>query len=287
AEVSWTAGANGFTTTLERSVLRYDFNDNFKISVGRYHTPIIYWNTAYHHGLWLQTTISRPELIQFGGRLIPVHFVGMLAQGTVPQSGSLNLQYDVGIGNGRNDSIGEPGNAGDANNNRAWLGTVYANPFWAYKWQFGGSVYHDVIDQSSTLVGNYGEWIRTLRLVNTSETPEIIAEAADISHERLGSAGGPGSTWNSQAWYAQFAYRLPWFHQLWKPYVRYEYIHIPVSDPVFNPAGDPVPSLAAWLSGVRYDFSPYAALKMEYRDSRRSANEPNIHGVFAQIALTF
>ncbi|MGH9479843.1 MAG: hypothetical protein ACRD1A_11475, partial [Terriglobales bacterium] len=126
AEVSWTAGANGFTTTLERSVLRYDFNDNFKISVGRYHTPIIYWNTAYHHGLWLQTTISRPELIQFGGRLIPVHFVGMLAQGTVPQSGSLNLQYDVGIGNGRNDSIGEPGNAGDANNNRAWLGTVYA-----------------------------------------------------------------------------------------------------------------------------------------------------------------
>src|SRR6185437_12183959 len=101
AEVSWTSGANGFTTTLERSVIRYDYSDYFKISAGRYHTPISYWNTAYHHGLWLQTTISRPEMIQFGGRLLPVHFVGLLAQGLVPGTGSLNLHYEAGVGNGR------------------------------------------------------------------------------------------------------------------------------------------------------------------------------------------
>ena len=29
---------------------------------------------------WLQTTIDRPEMIRFGGRFQPVHFVGMLAE---------------------------------------------------------------------------------------------------------------------------------------------------------------------------------------------------------------
>jgi len=38
-------------------LIRYDYNDFFKLSFGRYHTPINYWNTAFHHGLWLQTTI--------------------------------------------------------------------------------------------------------------------------------------------------------------------------------------------------------------------------------------
>ncbi|HEY8055709.1 MAG TPA: hypothetical protein VIE13_07340 [Terriglobales bacterium] len=284
AEVSWTAGPNGYSTTIERSVLRYAFNDYFKISAGRYHTPIVYWNTAYHHGLWLQTTINRPEMIQFGGRLIPVHFVGLQAQGLVPQSGSLNLQYDVGIGNGRGANIAEPGDAGDINNNRAWMATLTAQPDWAYKWEFGGSVYHDSIGQASGLPTTFGEWIRTIRLVDTGETPEIIAEAADIRHDEL---GGAGSSWSSQAWYVQVAYRLPWFQAQWKPYYRFEYIHIPKTDPVFNPATNPVPSLAGSIAGVRYDFCSYAAFKMEYRNSRRNPGEPRIQGAFAQIALTF
>ena len=283
AEVSWTASANGFTTTVERSVIRYDYSDNFKISAGRYHTPIMYWNTAYHHGLWLQTSISRPEMIQFGGRLIPVHFVGLLAQGLVPGSGSLNLHYEAGIGNGRGADIAEPGNAGDINNNKAWLATIYAQPAWAYKWQAGGSVYRDKIGPANGIAGNYGEWIDTARLVYTGEKPEFISEFANIKHTLLGAPG----TWNSQAWYAQIAYRLPWLQAKWKPYYRFEYIHIPITDPVFNPATNPVPSLAGSIAGVRYDFSPYAALKMEYRDSRRAPNKPRIHGIFVQTALVF
>ncbi|MGH9536121.1 MAG: hypothetical protein ACRD2E_14830 [Terriglobales bacterium] len=283
AEISWTAAADGFTTTVERSIIQYAYDDYLKISAGRYHTPIIYWNTAYHHGLWLQTTITRPEMIEFGGELIPVHFVGLLADGTVPDTGSLHLHYDLGIGNGRGANIAEPGNAGDVNSNRAWLATVYAQPYWAYKWEIGGSAYHDTIGPASGVVGNYDEWIRTARLIYTGEKPEFLAEAATIQHSRVGA---PGS-WTSQAGYAQIAYRLPWLADKWKPYYRFEYIHVPTTDPVFNIPASPVPSLVGSTVGVRYDFSPFAALKVEYRNGRRIANEPHINGIFVQTAVVF
>jgi hypothetical protein len=69
--------APGFNAEVERVIIRYDRNDYFRVSFGRYHTPINYWNTAFHHGQWLQTTISRPEMTQFGGSFIPVHFWGV------------------------------------------------------------------------------------------------------------------------------------------------------------------------------------------------------------------
>src|SRR2546425_13004144 len=95
-----TPTATGFNLEIERTILRYDFSDLLKLSAGRYHTPISYWNTAFHHGQWLQTTANRPEMIKFGGFFLPVHFVGILAEGAVAPR-SLGLHYDGGGGNGR------------------------------------------------------------------------------------------------------------------------------------------------------------------------------------------
>src|SRR5260370_35267179 len=85
---------------VERFIVRYDLNDHFKLSLGRFPTPINYWNTAFHHGQWLQTPISRPDMTQFVGSFIPVHFVGTIAEGEFPASG-LNLNYNFRLGNGR------------------------------------------------------------------------------------------------------------------------------------------------------------------------------------------
>ncbi len=64
AETSFTAQkgpqATAYNLDVERLIIRYDYNDFFKLSFGRYHTPISYWNVAFHHGAWLQTTIDRP-----------------------------------------------------------------------------------------------------------------------------------------------------------------------------------------------------------------------------------
>ena len=110
-EVSWTAVNSSYKTAVERAIISYERSDYLKISGGRFHTPINWWNVAFHHGQWLQTSISRPEMTRFGGEFIPVHFVGMIVGGDVP-SGSMNLSYQAGVGNGRGDNIAGAGDGG-------------------------------------------------------------------------------------------------------------------------------------------------------------------------------
>jgi hypothetical protein len=137
-----TPPATGFNTEVERLIIRFDRSDQLKVSFGRYHTPINWWNTAYHHGQWLQTTISRPEMVQFGGRFIPVHFVGALVEGTVQASG-WHVGYQGGVGNGRGSVISRGGDAGDTNARPAWLMNVFTRPDRFFALQIGGSLYFD------------------------------------------------------------------------------------------------------------------------------------------------
>jgi hypothetical protein len=270
-----TPPATGFNVEVERSIIRFEQNDYFKVSFGRYHTPINYWNTTFHHGQWLQTTASRPEMVQFGGSFLPIHFVGALVEGAVP-AGGLNLNYNLGIGNGRSSVISKAGDWGDINNNRAWLVNVFSRPDHFYGLQFGASVYRDLITPVGGLA--FHEWIQSAHVVWAKENPELIAEFANVTHREAGTFLQS----NSQAWYVQTGYRLRGAARLWKPYYRFEYIHIPGSDHLFRL----VPSLAGSTVGVRYDISSFAALKFEYRNIRRPG-EPRINGAFAQTSFTF
>lgn len=266
--------AAGYAADVERAILRYDQSDLLRVSVGRYHTPINWWNTAYHHGLWLQTTIFRPEMAKFGGQFIPVHFVGGLLEGSVP-SGGLGLNYKVGLGNGRSSVVSRAGDFGDSNNALAWLLNLYVRPERLYGLQVGGAVYRDNINLLSGR--RFNEWITSAHVVLETETPEIIAEYAHVNHKELGGASA-----NSDAWYIQGAYRLPWANKKFKPYFRYERIWVPRGEPVFTA----VPSLVGSLGGVRWDFADFAALKVEYRDFRHSV-PPNSTGFFAQVSYVF
>jgi len=265
-----------FEVDVERLLLKYDFKDYFKLSFGRYHTPINYWNTAFHHGQWLQTSISRPEMTQFGGSFIPVHFVGTLVEGEAPASG-LNLNYNFGLGNGRGAVISRPGDFGDVNNNRAWLANIFVKPDHPYGLRVGGSVYRDELNPLIAPAAR--EWIQSANVVWDKETPEIIAEFANVTHTPIQG----GVTSNSQAYYVQTAYRLPFLQKLWKPYSRFEYIHVPKSDPIFRSV---VPSFSGWTFGLRYDISSFAAFKWEYRRYDRR-DLPIINGAFIQTSFTF
>src|SRR6185503_11362605 len=167
--------ATGFNTEVERMILRFDQSDKLKVSFGRYHTPINYWNTAFHHGQWLQTTIARPEMIMFGGRFLPVHFVGALLEGSMP-AGGLNLSYKAGVGNGRATAISRAGDAGDVNDERAWLVNAFAKPDKLYGLEFGASFYADTVGAESTR--KFDEKIVSAHMVWQKEDPEIIAEVA-------------------------------------------------------------------------------------------------------------
>jgi hypothetical protein len=275
-EVSFTAQPGAYDLSVERTIIRYDYNDYFKLSFGKYHTPIGYWNAAFHHGAWLQTTIARPEMVKFGGTFIPTHFVGIEAEGNIP-SGSLGLGYNVGLGNGRSSLLSKSGDSGDSNDNRSWVANVYSRPARFYGLQVGASVYRDKLTPKPGQ--NFGEWITAADIVWTKEKPEFLAEYANVHHRDVLTS----NTWDSQAFYVQLAYRLPWQQSKWKPYYRYEYIHKPEDDPTLIDVLD----LSGSTLGVRYDITNYAAFKGEYRNSRHGVNEPRVNGAFFQTAFTF
>jgi hypothetical protein len=83
-----------FETDIERLMLKYDWNDYLKMSFGRFHTPTSYYNSAFHHGRWLQTAVDRPLAVEFAdnGGLLPTQAIGASVTGRIP-SGKLGLNY--------------------------------------------------------------------------------------------------------------------------------------------------------------------------------------------------
>ena len=269
-----TMGGAGFNTEVERTILKYNRSDRLKLSVGRFHTPISYWNVAFHHGAWLQTTVARPDLTRFGGSFLPVHFVGVLAEGAGP-SGGLNLNYNVGIGNGRSSVASRGGDAGDVNNNRAFISTLFVKPDKPFGLQAGASVYLDKFTRGAM---SLRELIASAHVAWTKETPELIAEYAWVRHRPIGGGG----QMVSRGYYAQVAYRLSAFRARLKPYVRYEQLRLAAGDPVF----EEIRGRQGVLAGARFDASELVALKAEYRRQRYPA-EPYVNGVFCQISFSF
>jgi hypothetical protein len=267
--------ATGFNTEIERLILRFDQSDQLKLSFGRYHTPVNWWNTAYHHGSWLQTSISRPEMVRFGGQLLPIHFVGGLVEGGVP-AGGWNLNYKAGVGNGRGSVISRGGDAGDNNSSRAYLANVFAKPDQVFGLEFGGAVYGDTVTLASS--ARVEEQIVSGYLVWNKEDPEVIAEVASVRHRDPAT----GLVTRSNAWYIQAAYRLPSLNAALKPYYRFEHIDVDDADVMFSA----VPNLDGSTLGLRWDLSSYAALKFEYRTWRRDSTLRN-HGGFFQACFTF
>lgn len=265
-----------FNVEVERSIVRYDFGDYLKLSGGRYHTPVGYWNTAFHHGQWLQTTVNRPEMVKFGGQFLPVHFVGLLAEGSVG-SGGLSIRYHAGVGNGRGINIARGGDAGDVNAQRAWVAGLSVSPGTPSQLVAGVSAYGD---RANLAVGNpVTERMVGAFLAWTAERPEIIGEYVQSRHTQTG--GGPQAT--SKAGYAQLAYRLPGSASAWKPYARYERVDVPANDPLLGTLGL---NYRAILAGVRYDFAPVAALKGEYRHEK-PGGAVWLDTIILQVSFTF
>jgi hypothetical protein len=274
-EVSLTARSTGFFVTVERTILRYEFADFFKLSAGRYHTPISYWNTAFHHGLWLQTSVARPEMIKFGSRFLPVHFVGLLAEGTLPKT-KIGLGYVAGFGNGRAENLVGAGDAGDANDHRAWLLGLTVRPVTLFGLHAGTSFYRDRIDTEAGVPVD--ESIYSAFLAWEREHPEFIAEYSHVVHDP--ETGGSSA---SNSYYIQLAYRLPEPVQRLKPYLRRERLDAPASDPIFGPLQL---DYDGWILGLRFDFAALAALKAEYRNEAFEGSE-RFHSVYIQASFTF
>ncbi len=86
---------------LERLQLGLLLSNNNRLWVGRYHNPLGYWNTQYHHGDYLEAGVVRPALINFEdeGGLLPMHLGGLLYEGLIEED-SYGLGYALAVGVG-------------------------------------------------------------------------------------------------------------------------------------------------------------------------------------------
>lgn len=265
---------NEFGFELHRLLLRYTPNDYFNLGVGRYHTGIGYYNTAYHHGQWFQTAANRPFIFAFEGQggILPIHNVGLTATGRIP-SGAAGLRYIAEVGNGRtsHSSLAVPvQTAVDENNRKSFNLGLLSRPERAPGLQMGFSVYRDKLAPDG--LPRVGQIISAAHVIYRDSNYEWLNEAVDIRHNT------GRRVLHTPAFYTQFARR---FGEAW-PYFRYQYTNAPDDDPIFQGVGRRNgPSV-----GLRYNISEFAALKIQYdRTERRRLR--SLDELVLQLGFTF
>lgn len=274
---------NSIGVDVERLLLQIKPNDYFNFGVGRYHSSIGYYNTAFHQGAWFQTAVDRPFMYAFDdqGGFLPLQEVGVTINGQIP-SGSLGLNYVAEIGNGRAHLSGlDPAqNFQDTNNGKSVNFALYSRPNWLTGLQTGFSIYHNYLTFSDNI--NHDELISTAYIVFTNSNYEFLNEAMLVRHTNTRS-GAPG-VFHTPGFYTQFSRRFGKY----RPYFRYAYVNAGVAEPIYgDPADGPIvgrrngPTL-----GVRYDLNDHAAFKLQY-DRLALRGQNSFDDLKAQFSFAF
>lgn len=269
--------AQSFNVDLERFLLKYDYDDHLRMSFGRYHTGIGYYNTAFHSGKWLQTTADRPLVMEFAaeGGLLPTQAVGVSVTGLVP-SGTLGLNYvlEYGSSDTVRPLIDGSGRVDDENNGNHVVLGFFVRPDAFPGLQIGGSFYHDKISHDEFGVSRrFGQTIVNGHVVYVAHGIEILNEGFLIRHSQEQN----GMVFNTPAFYSQFSRR---FHHI-RPFFRYQYIN--ASERGFF---EDVLLRYGPSFGARYDFNDNIAFKTQLDHTARE-NKPDLNGLQMQLAFLF
>jgi hypothetical protein len=270
--------AQSFSIDLERVLLKYDLNDHLKMSFGRYHTGIGYFNTAFHSGAWMRNTVDRPLVMEFAtdGGLLPTQAVGISVTGLIP-SGKLGLNYigEYGSSDTIRPDINGSGNLDDENNGNHFNLGLFVRPDVFPGLQIGASYYHDQIGDSSQAEPiRYGQTIVNAHVIYVAHGLEILNEGFLIRHAQVHDP----LQFNMPAFYTQLSER---FGRM-RPFFRYQYNHMNEADPIFDDVGLRYgPSF-----GARYDFDDNLSFKAQFDHTARE-HRPDLNGLQFQLAFTF
>lgn len=252
---------DGNVLDVERLFIKYAVADYLNVTVGRVHTALGYWNQAFHHGSWLQTTIDRPDVYAFedeSGSVLPIHAVGIELTGT-HDFGPFDLDYTFNLANGRGEIVDEVQNVADKNDSKAVGLMVNIKPEILPGLFFGGNFYLDDIPAGSGH-GEIDELIVGAHAGYLYSNWEFLLEGFNIEHDDEDVTDRKYNSWGA---YAQVAYRLG----QWKPYYRYDIVQLNKLDPFYSTAledDDRLSDIKRHTIGVRYDLTTFNAIKLEY-----------------------
>lgn len=244
-EVAYEDSGDSFGFDVERLMLKFEPTTWFQVSVGRFHTPLGYWNTAYHHARWMYSATEAPLLDRFedGAGPLPVHTIGVLVRGAVPV-GPVQLEYDLCAGNARGPRPDPPQNFGDTSDAKSACAALHAE-YAGLRFGVSGS-----LDSATVAPGlDLRERIAVADLHWRWGGWEAIAEGALIHHD-LG-----GSVANNLGGFAQLAYEIRDKVQLYGRVERF----VRATEESYLVT----PTATFGLGGVRYDVISTAALKLE------------------------
>ena len=270
--------AQSFDVDLERVLFRYDYNEHFRLSMGRYHTGVGYYNATFHSGKWLQTTADRPLIMEFAndGGLLPTQAVGVSVTGTIP-SGVLGLNYTAEYGSSDTirPNLDGVGDFTDENNGNHINVGLFARPTIVPGLQVGGSVYHDRI--SNFELGpsvRLGQTIVNAHVVYNGHGVEWLNEGFLLRNAY--EEGGP--VYNMPAFYSQFSKRFG----KTRPFFRYQYVNTNANS-IYH---DDVLLRHGPSFGARYDFTDAVAFKTQLDHTIRKG-KPDLNGLQMQVAFAF
>ncbi len=255
---------------MERLQLGVHIGDS-SLWLGRFHSPIGFWNMQYHHAAILQTSISRPGVMMFetAGGVIPNHLTGLLLEGIheVELSG---FYYSLGVGVGPElnrqlspfnifepEGAHRPGVAFRIGYQPISYGIDEVGVSVAYTELSGDKIgVHEVKQFVATA---YSNW----QLNDIQWTTEIVYANNQLDIN---------STLNRSDDFANAYSQLAWaFHQDWALYGRIEATIGAKNDAYLNLFNNFVEDRV--LGGVRYNLNRNMALKLEASRDQLNGNE--------------
>ena len=284
----------GLAVDLERLQLGYTVSDSLTVWLGRFHTPFGIWNTWYHHGAQLQTSIFRPRMLDFEDRggFLPDHSVGAWATGKTAL-GPGKITYDAYVTNGPSIRERTLQFGGLTDNDAGKL--VGFNLGYEPSGALNGLVVgvHGFGSNAATYDPSGAELSKTrLRMGGAyfgydTEQWNAIGEYYRFANTDLGD----GAKHTSSAWFVQVGRSFG----AWTPYARHERAALDAGDRFFasQNAGR---SYRRTSLGLRYGIDPRSAVKLEVSSTRESAavlldengaNAPLDAASYGRVALQY
>jgi hypothetical protein len=257
---------------VERAQIGWSFG-NDSVWLGRVHNPLGIWNTEFHHGGYMQTSVTRPPFAEFedSGGVLPVHSTGLLITGERPVA-SHALAYDLVVGLG-------PEYVGDAHALEAFDVVRPHDVDAGHVVALRAGYKPDPVGDSQ--VGGFlGAW-------------HIPAESALVTDLNL-SVAGAYTNWAWDQWrligelyygrttiretggFADHSSMIGGFVQAqhaigpkWTPFVRIDFASESSGEPYFDLFPQFIRERV--LGGVRWDFRGQQALKLEVGRAERSS----------------
>jgi hypothetical protein len=317
-ELVFEDGGDGYGVDLERLYISRDLTSNFAVSAGRFHTPLGYWNTAYHHGAILQDTISRPTFLNFEdgyGAIIPMHMIGIMGTGNISTGGG-DLGYDLMLGNST--SVNTDGVAGAADSltsgvstngqstmdvnstvdpsDKKVVGLKVSYKLSAVPLELGAFVMNNPVVQSGnpgsmTVFGNtltlpdYGGDLVSQRVTGghfryATSKFDVLSEYYSLSDDSKVDNSGKHT---ASAYFIQLGYHVT---DEWKAMYRFENVNYSYDDAYFKIMG--TEKGARHIIDLRYDVSDTNALKFEIgRFETANSGAANVNNTGINKSYTF